>query len=758
MKSKDPIHVLLVEDNPTDVLLAREALSRSPNVALTNVTRLADAISFFTDKTADVGLLDLGLPDSQGLETLVRLLESAPHCPIIVFTGQDDDQLGLQALNLGAQDFLAKSQIVKFDLARTIRYAIERKRIESEKIAAERKLNTLSAAISNAANGVVITDRAGTMIYVNAAFCNMTGYRDDELLGKNPRLLKSNRQDPSTYTELWSTIVKGDVWRGVLCNRRKDGTFYHEEMTVTPVRGQKGAIEQFVAFKSDISKQKHAEDLLKSVVDSTTDGIVSFNEKAQIETFNAAAERQFEYRLADIVGRNVDTLVSLTQRPKHDDFVDALLSSGDGQEVVCHRRDGSTFSADFSVNEFLLDSQRHFTGIVRDITERKTLEQSLRQAQKMEAFGQLAGGVAHDFNNLLTIISGYSEIILPTFMANDPRRQHLKAVHDASERAVGMTRQLLAFSRKSIVEPRVMDLNTVVQETAKMLRRMIGEDVTLTTLLGSQPMSIKADPSQMDQILLNLAVNARDAMPRGGKLTIETAQVELDDEYVRHHLDARPGHYVSLQVSDTGYGMTPEVKARIFEPFFTTKEVGKGTGLGLATVFGIVKQSDGSISVYSEVGMGTTFKILLPAVDDLAASPAEKPVVTGSPGKETILFVEDEENIREFTRHILESNGYVVLTANNGKEAIEIFDASQAAIDLVLTDVVMPEMGGRELVDHLRQKSPGIKVVFTSGFTDDAMIRYGILQSAGTFLQKPFSPNNLVRKVRETLDAPAQAR
>jgi PAS domain S-box-containing protein len=387
-----------------------------------------------------------------------------------------------------------------------------------------------------------------------------------------------------------------------------------------------------------------------------------------------------------------------------------------------------------------------------EITERKQLEDQYRQAQKMEAVGRLAGGVAHDFNNLLTIINGYSEVVLERLRPDDPLKGILEQIKHAGERAAGLTRQLLAFSRKQILVPLSVDLNGLLADLTKMLGRLIGEDIDLQFAPVKGLWRIRADPGQIEQVVINLAVNARDAMPQGGKLTIETHNVELDEAYVAVHAESRPGRYVLLAVTDTGCGMTPAVRARAFEPFFSTKGE-KGTGLGLATVYGIVKQSGGQIEVYTEPGHGSTFKVYLPEDREGPAPSQSHPGIRPAPGgTETILLAEDEDGVRGLTRTVLHNNGYCVLEARNGGEALLVCEQHQGPIHLLVTDVVMPHMSGPQLAERLQQLRPGIKVLYLSGYTDDAMVHHGVLAPGTHFLQKPFSPPTLARKVREVLD------
>jgi two-component system cell cycle sensor histidine kinase/response regulator CckA len=398
-------------------------------------------------------------------------------------------------------------------------------------------------------------------------------------------------------------------------------------------------------------------------------------------------------------------------------------------------------------------------GTLMDITVRKELEAQLNQAQKMEAVGRLAGGVAHDFNNLTTAILGYSELMLRRLGPDDPLRRHVAEVTRAAERAAGLTRQLLAFSRKQLLQPRVLDVAEVLEHSRSLLERLIGEDVELVTRGEPGVGRVKADPVQLDQVILNLAVNARDAMPRGGQLVLEASNADLDEDYAHEHVTVRPGRYVMLAVSDTGHGMDKETQQRIFEPFFTTKDKGKGTGLGLSTVYGIVQQSGGYVWVYSEVGRGTTFKIYLPRVEDEAdqPEPVAGPVPTRAEASETLLLVEDEASVRELLRELLETAGYSVLEASRPAEALQIVQSRPQPIQLLITDVVMPEMTGPELARRLAEMRPGLRMLFLSGYTEGVVADKGLLGDGAHFLQKPFTGDALEAKVREVLDGPARA-
>ena len=509
--------------------------------------------------------------------------------------------------------------------------------LTARKAADESRL-LLAAAMEQAGEAIYITDAQGTIQYVNPAFERITGYGHDEALGKNPRILKSGEHGPLFYEAMWLTLKEGKSWRGRMTNRRKDGTTYLHDATVSPVHDTKGEVVSYVAVSRDLSGE------LK-------------------------------------------------------------------------------------------------------------LEAHLQQVQRLESIGRLAGGIAHDFNNLLFVIQSYSDVLLETLPKDSIEHQDVQEIHDAGKRAVDLVHQLLAFSRKQVMRPVALDLNATVKGMETLLRRVLGEDIELTVALAPDLGVTLADPSQVEQVVMNLAVNARDAMPLGGQLHIATANVDIDEHYAEQHLTVVPGPYVLVSVADTGSGIDEATKARLFEPFFTTKPAGVGTGLGLATVYGIVKQSGGNIWVYTEMGKGTTFKIYLPRIELRAAQ--RTPERISAPRArvgESVLVVEDEPAVRTIAARILKLAGYEVYAAASREEAVQICRKLKGIISLILTDVIMPGMSGRDLAAQLLDVSPGIKVLYMSGYTDEAIQHQGVLEPGTAFISKPFSAGELTRKVREVLE------
>jgi PAS domain S-box-containing protein len=499
------------------------------------------------------------------------------------------------------------------------------------------------------------------------------------------------------------------------------------------------------ARKKADARIRNQKEWLKVTLSSIDDAVITTDLKGIIGYMNPTAEKLTGWSASVATGMPIEEVFQLT---------DGAIASDQQTDVNLISRDGTIRQIDVSVSPLRTgsDDSQGSVFAFRDVTEHKQLQDQFRQAQKMEAIGQLAGGVAHDFNNLLTVILGYCQLAKRKTKDNESLRQDLDQIEEASDRATTLVGQLLAFSRKQVLRLETINLNDVVARSEKMLIRLIGEDIDLVTNTTGEIGQVRADAGQVEQIILNLVVNARDAMPNGGKLTIETANVELDENYAKMHLEVTPGHYVLLAISDTGHGMDAKTQARVFEPFFTTKELGKGTGLGLSTVFGIVKQSGGHIWLYSETGKGTTFKIYLPRVDEpVNSAEIEAPIVASLRGSETLLLTEDDEAVRVLAEKILSTHGYQVLVATSGAGAMEIIQKTPR-ISLLITDLVMPGLTGRELASELEKAQPDSKVLYLSGYAPNAIIHHGVLEEGVAFLAKPFTPDALARRVRQELD------
>jgi two-component system cell cycle sensor histidine kinase/response regulator CckA len=624
----------------------------------------------------------------------------------------------------------------------------------------------LAAIIEGSEDAITSEDRSGKIVGWNPGAERLYGYWAEDVIGHS----NSPHIPPDRFEEM--RVLRSRVWQGEripafeTVRRKKDGSRIDVLISISPIRDRGGNVVAISKIAHDITTLKSAEKellLRDRAIRAVASGIlITAPDQPDNPIIYASPgfERQTGYSPEEVVGKNCRFLQGKDTDPNVVAQIREAVREGKQCDVefLNYRKDGTPFWNNLSISPVHSQTGRltHFIGVQADVSERRRLEMQFQQAQKMEAVGRLAGGVAHDFNNLLMIINGYAELVIQSFTQDDPMRELLTEVIKAAERAGTLTRQLLLFSRQSVLEPRVFDINSVVMDTEKMLNRLIGEDITLTTALEPSLVPVKADPNQLQQALTNLAVNARDAMPQGGNLTIETHNVEITEEHCLGEPGLQPGRYSMIAVTDNGTGIDKETKARIFEPFFTTKEAGKGTGLGLAMVYGFVKSSGGHVSVYSEPGHGTTFKVYFPQVQERVSSGESLPGVTKiSRGNETILVVEDEDCVRALIRHVLQHSGYNVLEASNGRDAVRLAQDHQGTIHLLVTDVIMPHMGGRQVAERLVEMRPSIKVLYCSGYTDDAVVRHGILEAGTSFVQKPYSPTFLAQKVRDVLDGRA---
>ncbi len=639
--------------------------------------------------------------------------------------------------------------ILRTMMAERSRYAAETKLRRSE--------HDYRVLFESAVVPIVIFDpESERILQANAAACELYGVAPGGLVGAR---MKDFTKDIARSEEQVADLLRtGTCQRFESVHQRRDGK--EIEILVSSSVIQYGGRKAILSFNRDITERKRAEQALirlRRAVDASGEVIFMTDREGIITSINPEFTRLYGYTPDEVVGKTTPRILKSGNMSADDykRFWNAIQEKRVVRGTIVNRaKDGHLISVESSVNPIQDEPGEiiGFLAIQRDVTGRKQLERQFLQAQKMEAVGRLAGGVAHDFNNLLTVINGYTDLMLEGGAPGSSARSHLEEIRRAGDRASALTRQLLAFSRRQVVMPVVLDLNAIVEGMHKMLRRLIREDIEFHTSFAPDLGGVKADAGQIEQVIMNLAVNARDAMPKGGKLIIETANVELDDEYVRAHPDVTPGRYVLLALSDTGWGMDVETQSHIFEPFFTTKHAGKGTGLGLSTVYGIVKQSGGHVNVYSEAGQGTVFKVYLPRIDE----PVE--AVTGAStqaaeltGSETVLLAEDEPSVRSLAAEAMRGNGYAVLEAGDAEQALALWAQHSEKIDLLLSDVVMPGMNGKELADRLKQLRPELKVLFISGYTADAIAQHGILEEGVVLLSKPFTPRDLLAKLRQIL-------
>jgi two-component system cell cycle sensor histidine kinase/response regulator CckA len=757
--SKVSLRVLQIEDREQDVALMTRHLTQSGYDITTRRVETAESLkAALGSHEWDVALCDYSMPQLDALGALQILKETGLDIPFIIISGTVGEALAVEAMRAGAHDYLMKDNLAR--LAPTIQREMQeaenrraRKRAEESLKVSEAELSGLFAALTDV---VLVLDREGRYLKVAPTGSKLLYRPPSELLGKTLREVFPKKEADFFLAHIRRALDEGGTHRTDYSMVVEGGKEVWFDCSISPMT--KNSV---VWIARDVTDRKQSEQELRKseeryrvLVENAHDMIYEHNLEGKYTSINKAGEHITGYTLAETLNLNIADIVA----PEYlSDARQMIRRKLDGQNLPAYvleiiAKDGRRVAVEVNTSVVFQDDVAiGVQGIARDVTERKQLEEQLRQSQKMEAIGQLAGGVAHDFNNLLTVIGGYSSILLGRLPLDSPYRASIEEIKKAGDRAESLTRQLLAFSRKQILQPKVLDLNTVVSDLDKMLRRLIGEDIELLTITDPNLGKVKADPGQIEQVLMNLAINARDAMPEGGKLTVETSNAVLSKDNARLH-GIPPGSYIMLAVSDTGCGMDAATRKRIFEPFFTTKKAGKGTGLGLATLFGIVNQSGGNVWVYSELGHGTTFKIYLPRAEAFVASGEFLRTKATPQGTETVLLVEDEEQVRAILKQILENQGYNVLSASHGEEALAI-SQEPGDIQLLITDVVMPQMSGRELAERVVAGRPSLRVLFMSGYTDDAIVRHGLLNDKLNFLQKPFDSATVARKVREVLDS-----
>ena len=809
----DSLKILLVEDNPGDARLLREILAEGgkTDFELVHVETLAQAWEALAAGGTDLILLDLSVPGSQGVDTFIRVFERHPDVPVVVLTGLQDEELALQLVQMGAQDYLVKGEINGALLVRSLRYAIERFRLQEELAEKVRQVKASEERFRQLADatfeGIAIS-KNGIILDVNEQFARIFGYAGEEVVGR-PAL---DFVAPESQDLVRRNIEEGYDRPYEHVGLKKDGSRLF--LAVQGVTREDGKHRKRVTVLRDITERKLRERRvsalrqvreavqemqdptdIQQVLVTVREGLVAMEIPFQDWGINIVDPSSDPPRVTFYNMSSAGPLKTGEQEERMGDLIVAFWSKGE----PVFRRDleaedryrerehvgskyghsvRSVLDIPFSHGTLAVNSAvpeafsggdiaflQTLAGVLSegytrldDLQALETKEQQLQQAQKMEAIGRLAGGIAHDFNNLLTIIKGYSHILLKSLDDQDSERGSLEEIHQAALRAESLVRQLLIFSRRQPIQPETLDLNAVVDEAEKMLGRLIGERIELVLDKDLELGKVIADRGQVEQVIMNLVINARDAMPEGGRIAIETRNVELDQAYTDRRAEMQPGSYVMLAVTDTGIGMGEETQSHIFEPFFTTKGVDKGTGLGLATVYGIVTQNGGHIEVRSAPGEGSSFRVYLPRVGKVAEGRKEESFSSPVAARdgETVLVVEDDEIVRRVVCETLSECGYTVLEAGHGREALEVFARGEEGIHLVLTDVVMPEMDGFELANWLAERHPETKVLFMSGYYEQTAAGWESPGEEIEIIWKPFVLNELVSKVREMLDARVQ--
>lgn len=740
------LRILSLEDVAYDVeLMQRELRKANIEYELQRVETREDFLTALREFRPDIILADYSLPQFSALEALKLLHQHKSTVPVILVTGSHSEEAAVECMKEGAEDYILKASLTRLPSA--LQNALRKKEAERHKEAAESALKQSEAQYrlitENTRDLICLLDAQNRFLYASPSYELVLGYKPAGLIGTDYFQLIHPEDAARARTALEQARRQKRQRTAELRHRHRDGDWILFESAASQPAETEGKPRRVVLVSRDISDRKRAEreiEHLATFPRFNPNPVLEFSADGSVLYFNDAAQL-----MAQAFGHEHPNEILPANAAL---LVERCLTTGQRQVVETHIS-GRTISWTF----YPIQPTRSVHCYAEDITERLSLETQLRRSQKMESIGQLAAGLAHDFNNILTVIQGHSSLLLQDSKFEKKTQESLRHISVASERAANLTRQLLLFSRKQLAQPKTLDLNIVVENVANMLRALLGESISVELQLAEDLPAVDADEGMMEQVLMNLAMNSRDAMPRGGRLTISTAERKVDERYARRIREARPGRYVAFRVSDTGTGMTRETQAHIFEPFFTTKDIGKGTGLGLATIYGIVKQHHGWIEMETKEGAGTTFTILLPVSENPAEPQKGRNALDNLPrGTETVLVVEDEEPLRNLVTAVLRHAGYTVFDASTGAEALEIWSRHRRRIDLLLTDVMMPEgMSGRELAERILRDEPNLRVMFTSGYPMEA-IGGDLAKSGHAFLQKPYNPASLTQMVRECLD------
>ena len=758
------LRILHLEDNPDDSELIRESIiARGFDVDITVVDNRPDFVSALEKGGFDLVLADYTLPSFDGLTALSLVREKTSHLPFIFVTGTMGEEKAIEALKQGATDYVLKQNLAR--LVPSLQRALKEADGLSKRKQAEDALKFQNIILSTqnevSIDGILVVDENGSIISHNKRFIEIWGIPPDLIESKDDDLVlqyvATKPVDPEGFLDRVRYLYEHKDEKSHEEVALKDGRIL--DRYSAPMFGADRRCFGRVWYFRDITFSKQVEDELRKLsraMEQSPSSVIITNLHGDIEYVNPKFTEVTGYSLEEVRGKNPRILKSGETPPEEYRKLWETITGGDEWHGVFHNRkkDGTLFWEKVSISSVRDTSGAitHFLAVKEDITNQKSIEDQYRQSQKMEAVGQLAGGISHDFNNILTAIIGYAHLLKMKLQDDEKLRTYADHILSLSDRAATLTQSLLSFSRKQIMNPRPVNLNEIIRTVEKLLSRIIGENIKMRTVLSEKAPIAMADSGQLEQVLMNFVTNARDAMPEGGLLTIETETVDIDQGFIKQHGFGKEGQYVVISVTDSGTGMDKATIEKIFEPFFTTKEVGKGTGLGLSMVYGIIKQHDGYINVYSEPGKGTTFRIYLPLIPESIEKERDTPEVihTLETGTETILLAEDESEVRLFTGKFLEEYGYKVIEAVDGDDAIGKFKLHTNKIQLVILDVIMPNRNGSEVYRAIKKIAPDIKVLFTSGYPAEHI--NGMIAEGSAFILKPVSPTKLLKKIREVLD------